>query len=92
MELIADTVDPLAALLVPLQHQLAPARSHDATDGHDFLVLAGRKSAFVAEEREQRRELEAGRAGLVGEQGAIIRFQRPLGRQFIVFPQALHRT
>src|SRR5207244_3714370 len=37
-------------------------------------------------------EPEASRARLVGQQSLIARLQRPLGRQFIVVPQALHRV
>jgi hypothetical protein len=38
-------------------------------DGSRHLVLAGRKTAFVAEKGEQRRESEASRARLVSQQG-----------------------
>jgi hypothetical protein len=38
-------------------------------DGSRHLMLAGRKTAFVAEKGEQRRESEASRARLVSQQG-----------------------
>ena len=61
-------------------------------DGGRHFVLAGGKATFVAEKGEQRREPEASRARLIGQQGLIARLQRPLGRQFIVVPQALHHV